>query len=179
MNEREQFEAAISAPPFEYEIDRYPHNTITPWPGQYQDSRVEVLWEMWQSRAKIAAEREAELTARVADIRSALQRLVDKHVSEMEGISSGMPTPEEWEAAVDDAAEALHRTGPQALAEVQSGALEEWADSAYSEGPYKTDEPEPDVSPYWAGYFDAIGHARQTVDDMREAARIQAEPKDA
>ena len=50
------------------------------------------------------------LQARVAELEAALQKLINMHIAEMEGISSGMPTPEEWIGAVDDAHESLSRT---------------------------------------------------------------------
>lgn len=44
------------------------------------------------------------------DLDGALERLVSLHVREQEGLSSGMPSSDEWLSAVDDAAESLNRS---------------------------------------------------------------------
>ena len=67
MNERDQFEKAISSLPFEYSIDRFPDGGDRGWTGQYRDIRVEVCWEMWQASAKIAEESLAEVRARALE----------------------------------------------------------------------------------------------------------------
>lgn len=50
---------------------------------------------------------DAVLMASAKKLFSALQELVELHSCEQEGLSSGMPTPEEWTAAVDRASEAI------------------------------------------------------------------------
>jgi hypothetical protein len=48
--QREAFEAWISAPPFERETDRFPQDeTKFAWPGAYRDYKVELAWEAWQA----------------------------------------------------------------------------------------------------------------------------------
>ena len=47
MNQREQFEAVITAPPFEKFIDRYGDDAA--WPGQYIDYGVQLAWDIWQA----------------------------------------------------------------------------------------------------------------------------------
>ena len=50
---------------------------------------------------------DAVLMASAKKLLFALQELVELHSCEQEGLSSGMPTPEEWMAAVDRASEAI------------------------------------------------------------------------
>ena len=45
--ERERFEAWISAPPFEYMVNRYTAYS-GPWPSQYRDLKIQLAWEAWQ-----------------------------------------------------------------------------------------------------------------------------------
>lgn len=55
---RPKFEAWISAPPFERDLDRFPEDeTKWAWPGQYRDMTVEVAWEAWQEATIRAEER--------------------------------------------------------------------------------------------------------------------------
>ena len=43
---REEFEAWISAPPYERETHRQGQSLA--WPGQYYDYHVQLAWEAWQ-----------------------------------------------------------------------------------------------------------------------------------
>lgn len=52
---REEFEAWISAPPFEKSIERQGEHGS--WPGNYRDYSVQLAWCAWEDSAK--AEREA------------------------------------------------------------------------------------------------------------------------
>ena len=54
MTEREQFEAFITAPPFEREVGRWEESADVAWPGQYREYEVELAWCAWQERAKVA-----------------------------------------------------------------------------------------------------------------------------
>lgn len=47
MTDREQFEALISAPPYEHVCDI--HGPESAWPGQYKNPSVQLAWEMWQA----------------------------------------------------------------------------------------------------------------------------------
>lgn len=44
---RENFEAFISAPPFERDLYRYDENGK--WPGAYVDYHVHLAWDAWQA----------------------------------------------------------------------------------------------------------------------------------
>jgi hypothetical protein len=50
---RDRFEAWISAPPFERDVERW-HRPDSQWPGQYRDYPVQVAWEAWQAGSKDA-----------------------------------------------------------------------------------------------------------------------------
>lgn len=52
---RAQFEAWISAPPYEHMCDR--NSDSSPWPGQYKRYETQLAWEAWQKSAQ--QEREA------------------------------------------------------------------------------------------------------------------------
>lgn len=54
---RAQFEAFISSPPYEREIDRFEDNDTTAWPGSYKDIAVELAWDAF-SRG-VSLERQA------------------------------------------------------------------------------------------------------------------------
>lgn len=57
MTSREQFEAAISASPFERSVARWPNDpTKHSWPGAYKDLNVDLAWCMWQASRKQALE---------------------------------------------------------------------------------------------------------------------------
>jgi len=50
--ERRKFEAWITAPPIEREIDRMSDDeSVAAWPGQYRDYCVQLAWEAWLYRA--------------------------------------------------------------------------------------------------------------------------------
>jgi hypothetical protein len=58
--ERAMFEAFITRPPFEREVQRYPMDEEQyAWPGQYRDIDVEMAWEAWQARAALRADERA------------------------------------------------------------------------------------------------------------------------
>lgn len=47
---RAEFEAWITKPPFERNVDRYPNDpTRYGWPGAYQVYEIELAWEAWQA----------------------------------------------------------------------------------------------------------------------------------
>lgn len=43
---------------------------------------------------------------KITNLTKAVDKIIHLHMCEQEGISSGMPTPEQWEKAVDDLHEA-------------------------------------------------------------------------
>jgi hypothetical protein len=47
--ERDQFEAWISAAPYEKDIRRYDQAPTSAWPGQYRDIDVQLAWEAWKA----------------------------------------------------------------------------------------------------------------------------------
>lgn len=52
---RAAFEAWISAPPFELEIDRFPADERrSAWPGAYRHYPTELAWEAWQEASRHA-----------------------------------------------------------------------------------------------------------------------------
>lgn len=46
--ERTDFEAWISAPPFERRVMRFPESACA-WPGTYRDIEVDLAWQAWQA----------------------------------------------------------------------------------------------------------------------------------
>jgi len=44
---RKQFEAWISGPPFEYDVERYPEDSA--WPGSYMNLGTDLAWQAWQA----------------------------------------------------------------------------------------------------------------------------------
>ena len=70
--ERPEFEKAISGPPYELSIDRYPDDAARfGWPGNYKDYRVHLAWDIWMERAAFGAaelQETDELRGRLADI---------------------------------------------------------------------------------------------------------------
>src|SRR6185503_18149669 len=57
--EREEFEAFVSAPPFEYGLEIQPENGA--WPGNYRSIAVQLAWEAWQARgAALSIQQEAD-----------------------------------------------------------------------------------------------------------------------
>ena len=51
--EREAFERAVTAPPFELSIERLPATAA--WPGAYRNDATQIAWDFWQERAALAA----------------------------------------------------------------------------------------------------------------------------
>lgn len=50
VDSRKEFEAWITKPPFECNIDRYPNDPGRyGWPGAYHVYEVELAWEAWQA----------------------------------------------------------------------------------------------------------------------------------
>jgi hypothetical protein len=51
MNEsRAEFEAWITAPPFERDVTRKPNDPErVAWPGMYESYEIELAWEAWQA----------------------------------------------------------------------------------------------------------------------------------
>ena len=47
--ERTAFEKFITAPPFEYSIERMTY--LSAWPGNYRVVAVQLAWEGWKARA--------------------------------------------------------------------------------------------------------------------------------
>lgn len=41
---RDAFEKAISGAPYEREVDRFPNDESTAWPGNYRDDAVDLAW---------------------------------------------------------------------------------------------------------------------------------------
>jgi len=64
MTDREAFEAAISCPPYERNIRRYPEEPERyAWPGNYRDISVDLAWCMWQealASSRIAGQEKKE-----------------------------------------------------------------------------------------------------------------------
>lgn len=54
---REQFEAFISAPPFEMPIERFDDRSA--WPGSYTELEVDLAWQAWKAATDAALERAA------------------------------------------------------------------------------------------------------------------------
>lgn len=52
-SERAKFEAWISGPPYEHDVDRYPDNPMKyAWPRAYKKIAVELAWEAWKESKK-------------------------------------------------------------------------------------------------------------------------------
>lgn len=58
MTMREGFEAEFSAPPYEFDMSRFPESSAA-WPGNYRDYNVQCAWEGFQA-AYAAGQRAAE-----------------------------------------------------------------------------------------------------------------------
>lgn len=69
MTDRERFEAAISASPYEKSVARWPNLPVEfAWPGGYKDLNVDLAWWMWQaSRKQALEEARAECLALIED----------------------------------------------------------------------------------------------------------------
>jgi hypothetical protein len=48
MSARTEFEDWITQPPLEKDIERWPNDRSSSWPGQYKDIAVELAWLAWQ-----------------------------------------------------------------------------------------------------------------------------------
>lgn len=90
---RDQFEAWISAPPFERSIARYPENFEYAWPGCYRDIDVELAWEAWREAFAAGAKVENEA------LRKLLSNVRDLFMQELSALSIGA----EIDAAIDPA----------------------------------------------------------------------------
>ena len=53
---RKQFEAWISAPPYEHMCDR--NSDSSAWPGKYKRYETRIAWEAWQAARKPTVNRE-------------------------------------------------------------------------------------------------------------------------
>ena len=54
VNVRDQFEAWISAPPFEHSIERCPTDGTHAWPGSYRVLSVDLAWQAWKAACEFA-----------------------------------------------------------------------------------------------------------------------------
>lgn len=57
----EEFEKWVSAPPLEYDIDKYSNYGL--WPGQYKDACCQLAFEAWQHQQSKLDAQEKELAA--------------------------------------------------------------------------------------------------------------------
>ena len=64
---RTQFEAWVSAPPFEYSVARWPVSGASAWPGSYRDLHVQLAWEAWQAALPRMQPIAEDTIARVGD----------------------------------------------------------------------------------------------------------------
>lgn len=70
--ERREFERIIGAPPYEHMCDT--NGRSSAWLGQYKRYETQLAWELWLVRARIAAQREAELRRMLS---TAIDRIED------------------------------------------------------------------------------------------------------
>lgn len=49
VDSRAEFEAWISAPPYEQCTNRFSRDGVTSWSGQYHSYQVQLAWEAWQA----------------------------------------------------------------------------------------------------------------------------------
>ena len=82
---REQFEAFISAPPFEMPIERFDDRCA--WPGGYTELEVDLAWQAWKASHDAALERAAEICDR-AEI-FAWEQWIATGNQHNEGVSDG------------------------------------------------------------------------------------------
>ena len=54
---RKQFEAWISAPPYEHMCDRN-HDDLSAWLGQYKRYETQIAWDAWQAARNPTVNRE-------------------------------------------------------------------------------------------------------------------------
>jgi hypothetical protein len=75
--EREEFEAFVSAPPFEYGLEIQPENGA--WPGNYRSIAVQLAWEAWQARgAALSIQQEAD-AKKLAAIDAVVKGWLESH----------------------------------------------------------------------------------------------------
>jgi hypothetical protein len=58
---RAAFEAWISAPPFEREVERFGENSA--WPGNYRELDIDLAWQAWSAAMALARQRVRQLEA--------------------------------------------------------------------------------------------------------------------
>jgi hypothetical protein len=56
---RSSFEAWISAPPFEREVERFGEHSA--WPGNYREIDVDLAWQAWSAAVVLTRDRCAKL----------------------------------------------------------------------------------------------------------------------
>lgn len=61
---RAAFEAWISAPPYEREVDRFDDGSA--WPGSYRELDVDLAWCAWSAAMATTRERCAQILERIA-----------------------------------------------------------------------------------------------------------------
>lgn len=128
MTDREEFEAWISAPPFERDPRRNPDDPVKyGWPGNYREQDIDLAWCAWEDgREKLRAENAAlkSLTA-PHDPRVVLQCIADVAAGKAEVMSlSHLPvvvlSKDEYTYLVDDAEEQHRIIGRQAEERAES-----------------------------------------------------------
>lgn len=62
---RAAFEAWISAPPFEREVERFGENSA--WPGNYRELDVDLAWCAWSAAMATTRDRCAQILERIAN----------------------------------------------------------------------------------------------------------------
>lgn len=72
-NSRAEFEAFVSAPPYEYNTDRYPGSAA--FPGTYKSLRVDLAWCAWQEAQGKMQARVAKLEAKLSDAAASLNTI--------------------------------------------------------------------------------------------------------
>lgn len=106
---RADFEAFISAPPYEYEIERIPDDPEKfAWPGNYRDLWVHLAWQTWQ-----------EAIGR-AENRLNLYAAIVRQLRQMLALQACIAHPEKSHAEI--AAE-IDRVLSEALSAPEGGAL--------------------------------------------------------
>jgi hypothetical protein len=62
---RAAFEAWISSPPYEREVERFGENSA--WPGNYRELDVDLAWCAWSAAMATTRERCAQILERIAN----------------------------------------------------------------------------------------------------------------
>jgi hypothetical protein len=70
--EREAFERIIRNAPYEHSCKRFGPNSDL-WPGVYRQYETHLAWDIWLTRARIAAQREAELVKALRECLSVME----------------------------------------------------------------------------------------------------------